>query len=462
MSIPNLDTKTLAERRRRLAEALPQGAFLFASGRASPRNYTDNTFDFRAGSHFLYLVGLPLEASYLVLQDGAFTLFTAAPSRGELLWHGPMPTLAERSEFLGLEVRDVAELEQVVRKSPGIRTLPTPDALGNADLSALLGRTIRADVLGEADRPLAEAMIALRLIHDAASIAELRIGSRTTHEVHVAGMAASAPGRTEAQVRAAMEAVALAHDVPLGYHPIVTVHGEVLHNHHHRNVLAEGDLLLADVGAESPGGWATDVTRTWPVNGRFSPTQRELYELVLASQKAAIDRCRPGVRYRDVHLTAARVLAQGLVDLGVLKGSVDGLVEDGVVALLFPHGIGHLMGLDVHDMEDLGDLAGYAPGRTRSSQFGLNHLRLDRDLQAGMVVTIEPGLYLVPPILSDPELSRIGEGRLDREALARFSDVRGIRIEDDVLVTDGAPDVLTASIPKEAAEVEALVGTAVR
>jgi Xaa-Pro aminopeptidase len=194
------------------------------------------------------------------------------------------------------------------------------------------------------------------------------------------------------------------------------------------------------------------------VSGRFSTTQRELYDVVLASQEAAIARVRPGVRYRDVHLETARVLAEGLVALGILRGDPDELVADGVVALLFPHGVGHLLGLDVHDMEDLGDRAGYAPGRARSTQFGLRSLRLDRDLAPGMAVTIEPGLYLVPAILEDPELTRAAGDRLDRRVLARYADVRGIRIEDDVLVTADAPEVLTAAIPKKASEVEARVG----
>jgi Xaa-Pro aminopeptidase len=238
------------------------------------------------------------------------------------------------------------------------------------------------------------------------------------------------------------------------YGSIVTVRGEVLHNEEHGNELGPRDLLLADVGAETPGGWAGDVTRTWPVSGRYSPAQAALYDVVLRAQKATIAAVRPGVRYRDLHLLAARHLAEGLVDLGVLRGDPGELVADGVVYLLFPHGIGHLLGLDVHDMEDLGDRAGYAPARTRAPQFGLRALRLDRDLVAGMAVTIEPGLYVVPAILDDPELARLAGDRLDRARLATFSDVRGIRIEDDVLVTPEGCEVLTAAIPKERTDVE--------
>jgi Xaa-Pro aminopeptidase len=276
-------------------------------------------------------------------------------------------------------------------------------------------------------------------------------------------MAATRPGLHESDVRAAMEAALQQRDMGCSYGSIVTIHGEVLHAHGYANQLHAGDLLLADVGAEHEG-WAGDVTRTWPVGGKFSPTQKAMYELVLAMQRTAIEQVEPGVRYRDLHLAAARVLARGLVDEGVLHGDVDNLVERGATGLFFPHGLGHLLGLDVHDMEDLGDRAGYAPGRTRSQQFGLCYLRLDRDLAPGMAVTIEPGFYQIDALLA-PGSQLVApfdaDGTLDRSALAKFSDVRGIRIEDDVLVTDTGREVLTAALAKRVEDVEALVGTSV-
>jgi len=242
------------------------------------------------------------------------------------------------------------------------------------------------------------------------------------------------------------------------YSPIVTVHGEILHSHRHDGALSDGDLLLCDVGGESPEGWASDITRTWPVSGRFSPTQRALYNIVLDAQLRAIDKVRPAVRYRDVHETAKRAIVEGLCHERILRGDVDGLLARGAANLFFPHGVGHLIGLDVHDMEDLGDRAGYAPGRTRSERFGDRYLRLDRDLAPGMGVTVEPGLYNVPAILADEKLTGPLGGDLDRERLATFSDVRGIRIEDDVLCTTGDPEVLSSAVPKRADLVEALLG----
>jgi Xaa-Pro aminopeptidase len=233
------------------------------------------------------------------------------------------------------------------------------------------------------------------------------------------------------------------------YGPIVTVHGEVLHASGYDHLAQAGDLLLADVGGETPEGWAADITRVWPVSGTFSPSQRTIYELVLEMQRQAIAAVAPGQSYRDVHEVAKRALVSGLSDLGILRGDVDGLLERGAAALFFPHGIGHLLGLDVHDMEDLGDRAGYAPGRQRSAAFGDAYLRLDRDLQPGMLVTIEPG------ILADERYTGAVGDDLRRAELARYADVRGIRIEDDVLVTPRGSEILTAAVPKEPAAVEA-------
>ena len=249
----------------------------------------------------------------------------------------------------------------------------------------------------------------------------------------------------------------MAHDMTCAYNSIVTVQGEVLHNEQYHNQLTPGDLLLADVGAENSQGWASDITRTWPVSGKFSATQRAIYDLVLEAHDTCIAHMKPGVEYRDIHLLAARIIAQGLVDLGILRGNPEDLVDRDAHALFFPHGIGHLLGLDVHDMEDLGDLAGYETGRKRSDRFGLGYLRLDRTLRSGMIVTIEPGFYQVPGILNNDDLRSEYDDVINWSRLAQFADVRGIRIEDDVLITDSGTEVLTAELPTKAPEIESLL-----
>ena len=437
---------------------------LLASGAPRSRNYPAGTYPFRATSHFLYLVGASVPNAALLLEGGRATLFVVPEQPGDALWEGPKPSLAALRKELGVEaVRDVAELAAVVRAlAPAVATLPTQDATSSAWLAELVGRVVvprsgAALVDGTPDAQLADALVATRLVHDEAAIAQLEHAATVSAAAHRAGMRATMGAKGETEIYGAMMG-SLRHDgCGDSYGPIVTVHGEVLHNERHDGAVAAGDLLLADVGAETPEGWAGDITRVWPISGRFSASQRAIYEVVLAAELAAIARVRPGVRYRDIHEAAKRVIVTGLRELGIFRGEVDGLLARGAAALFFPHGVGHLLGLDVHDMEDLGDRAGYAPGRTRSRAFGDCYLRLDRDLVPGMALTIEPGFYQVPAILSDPQYTAPLGDDLRRDVLAKFADVRGIRIEDDVLVTSGAPVVLTRDVPKSIDEVEALV-----
>jgi Xaa-Pro aminopeptidase len=453
MDLGAFDGRPYAARRERLAERLGTQPALIAAGTARARNYADNTFPFRASSHFLYLFGRAVPGGFGLWDGEQWVLHAPPPTAEGALWHGAEPTLDELGAALCCPARPVSKLAAALSGRTAA-TLPAPDLETCAALAALLGRPVQPGRLDAADEPLADAIIALRLVHDEAAVAELRTAAAATAAAHRAGMKATRPGLLESAVQSAMEAELVARGMTVAYNSIVTVHGEVLHNNQYHHRMAADDLLLADVGAETPGGWAGDVTRTWPVSGRFSSTQREMYDVVLRAQEATVAAVKPGVRYRDLHLLAAGRLTEGLVDLGILVGDPQELVADGVTALLFPHGVGHLLGLDVHDMEDLGDRAGYAPGRLRAPEFGLRYLRLDRDLCPGMAVTIEPGLYVVPAILEDAELGQRAKGRLRRDRLAAFSDVRGIRIEDDVLVTANGAEVLSAAVPKRPDAVE--------
>lgn len=429
-------------------------AALYA-GLARPRNFLGNRHAFRAESHFLYLVGRSIEGALLLLDPArGATLYVEPTPPDEELWTGPIPTLEQLEAELGLPVRSMAELTP----PEVLAHLPPQDGDSADDLALCIDRDVQpgaGDRVTGHDADLADALIATRLVHDEAAQAQLRQAALVTARAHRAGLAATRPGVREAFVRGAMEGVILSAGMTCSYHPIVTAHGEVLHSQRHDGLLQPGDLLLADVGAETPEGWAGDVTRTWPVSGRFSPTQRDAYEAVLDAQLAAIDAVRPGVRYLDVHRIAGRTLLARLIELGIFQGDLDGLYERGAAALFFPHGIGHLLGLDVHDLEDLGDRAGYAPGRARATNAGDRYLRLDRDLVAGMAVTIEPGFYQIDRLLRDPsETAHLGAA-LRRDVLARFADVRGIRIEDDVLVTATGAEVLTAGAPKTIDALEA-------
>jgi Xaa-Pro aminopeptidase len=461
MPVPKTPSSAFEARRRAFTSRF-SGPALFAAGLPRSRNYAANRYPFRAASHFLYFTGEPIAGAALLFARGKATLFAEAPGADDALWHGPRPSLDELCAELALDaVRPIGELDDAIRAAGGpVATLPTVDSQSAAWLSERLGRAIKpcsgpsiAD--GSPDAALADAMIELRLVHDRAAIDQLRAVGEISAGAHLAGMRATKSARTEAEVAGAMIGELRRHGCEESYGPIVTVHGEVLHNEHHRNALRPGDLLLADVGGETPEGWAGDITRVWPVSGRFSSTQRAIYDVVLAAQVACVAKVRAGVRYREIHDTAKRVIVEGLRDLGIFRGDVGGLLERGAAGIFFPHGVGHLLGLDVHDMEDLGDRAGYAPGCNRSAGFGDCYLRLDRVLSPGMAVTIEPGFYQVPAILEDPSITGSVGADLDRSVLSRYADVRGIRIEDDVLCTDGDPEVLTRHVPKDAAAVEA-------
>jgi len=460
MTVTHL-TSAARTRRGVLATLLGDRPALIPAGTARGRNYPGNPYPYRASSHFLYFVGLSLPGAALWLDGDDQRLLLPESDPLDALWHAPAVS-EELLATTGLRMGNIARLQTLAQG----RAVACPPLLSGSDrqrFAAPLGRATadlghREDV----DAALLEAIISLRLRHDQAAQGELRRAAQASVCAHQQGMQATRPGLLERDIVATMESVFTREGFSTAYGSIVTTRGEVLHNHEHGGLLASGDLLLADVGAESDTGYASDITRTWPVSGQFSATQREIYTLVLEAQCAAIDRVRPGIRYRDVHMAAARVLTAGLVDLGIFEGAVDGLLERGCHALFMPHGIGHLLGLDVHDMEDLGDRAGYAPGRQRAAQFGLSYLRLDRDLLAGMAVTIEPGFYQVPLLRAKPELVGLDLRALNVTRLSQFADVRGIRIEDDVLVTEAGHEVLTEALVKSPDAVEQLMAKRAR
>ena len=464
VSLPRHLATVYAQRRTRVHDALGSTSGLVFAGEARPRNYAGNTYPYRADSTFLYLTGLQLPGAVLLLEAGRSVLYCEELPDDDSIWHGPQPSEADILRATGIdEIRPIALAFTEVKSADErgeLGVLPAVDPLARvAQVQQLRPNwpcNARLPALCEADALLVQAVIAARLIHDQAAISDMRQCAKATKAGHLAGMQATRAGRYEYEVQAAIEGRFIEHGATQAYSCIISVHGEVLHNFGHDNLMRDGDLLLVDAGAEHDG-WAADVTRTWPVSGKYSPTQRALYEIVLQAEVDAIAQVRPGVRYRDVHLTAARTLTRGLVDLKILNGDVDGLVERGVHAMFFPHGVGHIIGLDVHDMENFGDLAGYAPGRERSTQFGLGYLRLDRDLVEGMAVTVEPGFYQVPGILQGMAAPYFEDKTINRNELAKYADVRGIRIEDDVLCTNGAPEVFSAEIPKSVADVEAAV-----
>ncbi|MCC0177046.1 aminopeptidase P family protein [Waterburya agarophytonicola K14] len=445
----------LKQRRAKLARLINYPVILW-SGSPLGRNFSANKYPFRSSSHFLYFAGIPLPNAAIYLKEGRLELYLDNPPPSATLWHGETPDRAEIGEAIGADA--VYPLNELSVKTPGAATIAVQDSVTYQQQCQLLNRFVPLshETTG-IDLELARAIVKLRSHHDDLALQELRQASSVSVKAHQAGMAATSKAKSEAEIRSGMEGVIIASNMTCAYNSIVTVRGEVLHNETYQNPLQPGDLLLADVGAETPNGWAADITRTWAVSGKFSSTQKDIYEVVLQAHDDCIAKIEPGVEYQDIHLLAAEIITRGLVDLGILKGNVEDLVAMDAHALFFPHGVGHLLGLDVHDMEDLGDEAGYETGRSRSDRFGLSYLRLNRPLQPGMLVTIEPGFYQVPAILNHPDFRHKYRHLVNWERLAQFKDVKGIRIEDDVLVTDFGTEVLTADLPTKIEDMEKLV-----
>ena len=433
MLLPAIHTK----RRTALAQAVSEPILLMGNGLRA-RNLPMSPVPFRQDSSFLYFTGCTQPGAALLIVDGQSTLYLPEAAADDALWHGATATIAEQASALGFSsVRPVQHLEADTEALGDIATIAVPDLAQTMRAAALTGTSLKFGQ-DNGHEALIDAIINARLILDHAEHDEMRATAVITEAAHRAAMAATRPGAHEQHIAAAFQDVVVRNGLSLAYPSIVTVQGEVLHNFNYVNTLREGQLLLLDGGAEAKSGYANDVTRTWPVSGQFSPRQRAAYDAVLESQLKGIERVRAGTRYRDVHIESAKVLAQFLADEGLLKCS----------PLFFPHGVGHLIGLDVHDLENFGDRVGYPPGRTRSTQFGLGYLRLDLDLQPGMVVTVEPGFYVIPAILEDPSLRSQFAAQVDFDRAATWAGFGGIRIEDDVIVTDSAPEVITGAIPK--------------
>jgi Xaa-Pro aminopeptidase len=457
-----LEPSVFAERRARLIAQVGGPILLLGNGER-PRNLPMTPFPFRQDSTFLYLTGCTEPNAGLLLTESEQTLFLAPDDPDDPLWHGPQPGLVERGRALGFE--SVEPLPHLALKAPrlqGAKTLAVPDARKNRVLSRWLSLEGQQELhFGRVhgDDALVDAVIAMRRAKSDAELDEMRAAAAVSAKAHIAVMKAVRAGASERALAALFEGVLAANGATLGYGVILTVRGEVLHNFHHDNTLEPGQLLLLDGGGEVASGYGVDITRTTPVDGAFTARQKSAYEAVLEAQLASIDRCRPGVRYREVHDTTSLVLARFLADEGLVTCSPEAAVETGAHALFYPHGTGHLLGMDVHDLENFGDRPSYPAGQARPDQFGTRNLRLDLPLEPGWVVTVEPGFYVVPTILADRTLTERFAGLVDFDRAAEWAGFGGIRIEDDIAVTTDTPENLTAAVPKAIDDVVATAGT---
>jgi Xaa-Pro aminopeptidase len=452
---------TYIERRGRLKEQIQSGLILFLGNEESPMNYPDNLYPFRQDSSFLYFFGLdrPSLAAIIDVDSDKEVIFGDDLTFDDIIWTGPQPVLSERCEEAG--VRETAgldklqsTLEQAVQQGRDIHFLPQYRAQNTLKIAELLDIP-PSGVQEHVSETLIRAVVAQRSIKSEQEISEIEKALDISYEMQTVAMKMSKRGLYERQIAGAMEGIALSLGGRLSFPTIFSIHGETLHNHSHGNLMKAGDIAVNDSGAETTLGYASDVTRTIPISGKFTRRQKEIYSIVLNAQEQAIKAIQPGVEFRNIHRLACTALASGLKDLGLMKGDVDEAVNAGAHTLFFQCGLGHMLGLDVHDMEGLGeDYVGYTDIIRRNPAFGWRSLRLAKELEAGFVITVEPGIYFIPELINRWKAENKNSQYINYDMVKKYEDFGGVRIEDDVLVTENGNRVLGKKIPKTIAEVE--------
>ncbi len=452
--------KTYVERRKRLMKQLKSGVILFLGNDESPMNYSDNPYHFRQDSSFLYFFGLSYAglAAVIDVDESRETIFGNDLTVDDIVWMGTQPTIKEKSQRVGVEhtapLNKLGEvLQQAQQKNRKIHSLPPYRPEHFLKIFDLLG----IQISDAASVELIKAVVEQRNTKTEEEIAEIEKAVNISVDMHLTAYKMARPGITEAQIAAAAHRVALASGGQLSFPIIATIHGETLHNHYHGNTLKSGDLFLMDVGAETSMGYAGDLSSTMPVDPTFTDRQREIYRVALTAHLAAVGVLKPGVRFKDVHLLVCKTIAEGMKALGFMRGDVDEAVAQGAHALFFQCGTGHMMGLDVHDMENLGEVyVGYEEGESKSTQFGLKSLRLARELKPGFVLTIEPGIYFIPQLIDMWKTEKKFADFINYDKVEAYKDFGGLRNEENYLITQTGHRLLGKPVPKTIGEVEAI------
>lgn len=452
------------QRRKKLQRQLRSGLLLFLGNEESPMNYPGNPYHFRQDSSFLYYWGLdePGLAAVLDVDSGREMIFGYDFTVEDIVWMGPQATLKERARRAGVkEALPIQKLDEIVinavKQGRDIHYLPQYRPDNVIKIEKLLGIHPRL-VNHYTSLKFIKAVITQRSIKSSEEIKEIEFAVNVAYEMHTYAMKNVKPGKNEREIAGAVAGIANSLGNGLSFPIIFSIHGETLHNHYHGNIMKKGDMAVNDSGAESLRHYASDITRTIPVGGKFTTQQKEIYEIVLRANTESIRSMKPGVKFRKIHLQAAHIIASGLKDLGFLKGNVEKIVQEGAHALFFPHGLGHMLGLDVHDMEDLGEqYIGYDEKTVRSQQFGLAYLRMAKELQTGHVMTVEPGIYFIPELIDLWKSQKKFAQFINYPKVEKYRRFGGIRIEDNVLVTKNGRQILGKPIPKTVKEVEALM-----
>ena len=455
--------ETYMQRRALLKKNLGSGVLLFLGNDECGLNYEDNTFRYRQDSTFLYYFGLSCAglSAIIDIDEDKEIIFGDELSIDAIVWMGSQPTLHEKCERVGVKnlmpsAEITSYLHKCVQKGKAVHYLPPYRPEHKLKLMDWLGIPPTRQ---EGSVPFIRAVIAQRNYKSAEEIVEIEKACDVTADMHITAMKVLRPGMYEYEVVAEMNRVAESNNCQLSFATIATINGQTLHNHYHGNKVKPGDLFLIDAGAEVESGYAGDMSSTIPADKKFTARQREVYEIQNAMHLESVKALRPGIPYMEVYELSARVMVDGMKALGLMKGNTEDAVREGAHALFYPHGLGHMMGLDVHDMEDLGQCyVGYDDEVRPSDQFGLASLRMGRRLQEGFVITDEPGCYFIPALIDKWRAEHLHTDFLNFDAIDRFKDFGGIRLEDDILITpEGSRFTGDKRIPITIDEVEAIM-----
>lgn len=438
--------QTLLERMKNSAAEGRRGIALFIGNTEAPAQYKDNCYKFRQDSTWLYFFGIdaPLYAAVIDLDNGEETIFADDVEIGDIIWMGPQPSVASIAAGVGIgKSAPYKALDAVVGKAVSegrpVHFIKPSRYYNTMKIASLIGCG-DGEVAGKFSLALTKAIISMRLVKEDCEIAVLDDAADLGHEMHSVARDSIRTGILEQEVVGKMEAVTLSKGWGVSFATILTQHGETLHNHLHDKIIEPGKLMVIDAGAENNMHYASDFTRTYPTSGKFTSKQRDIYQIVCDCNELAFNLTKPGITYRDVHIQTMALMLERLRALDIVRGDVQSMAEAGVAGLFMPHGLGHNMGMDVHDMEDYGETyVGYDDDQVRSTQLGLGSLRMARKLVPGNVITDEPGIYFIPALIEQWKATNADHGFVNYQKLESYYDFGGIRLEDDVLVTaDGA------------------------
>jgi Xaa-Pro aminopeptidase len=442
---------------------MKSGLALFIGNTDSPMNYPANPYHFRQDSDFLYFFGLDIPglAGVMDFDTGKDWIFGNDFDIDDIVWMGPQPSVRELADSAGITnsapfQRLEAVIREAISKKRPIHFLPPYRSETRMTLGLIM-RENPCQMKTMASEKLIRVVVSMRSIKEKVEIEEIEKALAVTWEMHTTAMKMCRPGVKEQEIFGTIEGIAFAKGGGTAFPVILSINGQTLHNHEHGNILKKGRMMVTDAGAESDMHYASDITRTTPVGGNFSQKQKDIYEIVLRANTESIKVAEPGLSNLELHLNACKIIASSLKDLGLMKGRIDDAVEAGAHALFMPHGLGHMMGLDVHDMEGLGEnYVGYNDEIRRSSQFGLAFLRFGLPFKTGHVLTIEPGCYFIPQLIERWKSEGKHKDFINYAKLEPWKDFGGIRIEDNILITEKGNRVLGKPVPKTVKDIEAL------